>query len=121
MAVKDFEGFAQLLTNENLQKNKELRDKLKEAVTNVDADAVIQIGKEHGYDFTLEDIQAFHEEQGSDEELSDEDLENVAGGVVFPINQAAITALLVSVYGVQSPGMQASIATSSIATSGGGW
>ena len=116
MAVKDFEGFAQLLTNENLQKNKELRDKLKEAVTNVDADAVIQIGKEHGYDFTLEDIQAFHEEQGSDEELSDEDLENVAGGVAFPINQAAITALLVSVYGVQPSGVQPSITTS-----GGGW
>ena len=118
MAVKDFKGFAQLLTTENLQKNKELRDKLKEAVTNVDADAVIQIGKEHGYDFTLEDIQAFHEEQGSDEELSDEDLENVAGGVAFPINQAAITAILVAVYGVQSSA--ASIATS-ITTSGGGW
>ena len=116
MAVKDFKGFAQLLTTENLQKNKELRDKLKEAVTNVDADAVIQIGKEHGYDFTLEDIQAFHEEQGSDEELSDEDLENVAGGVAFPINQAAITAIIIAVYGVQPSGVQPSITTS-----GGGW
>jgi len=46
-----------------------------------DIDGLIGFGKELGYEFSLEDLQALANETGSQsEELSEEDLEQVAGG-----------------------------------------
>ncbi len=45
-----------------------------------DPNAVIALGKEYNYEFTAEDMRDLKKQQG--EELSDKELENVAGGFV---------------------------------------
>ncbi len=49
-----------------------------EAVTRGDAEAIVRLGAEAGFSFTLDDLKQAWEEQAA--ELTDEDLEKVAGG-----------------------------------------
>ena len=76
MSVDAFKEFVSQVTGDE-----ELAEKVKEAGT--DAGKIIALGKEKGLEFTAEDMKAAHDEYaGSSEELSDEDLEKVAGGFV---------------------------------------
>ena len=47
-----------------------------------DGDEIVEFAKQHGFDFTVEDLRELSEASDK-EELSDDDLENVAGGVGF--------------------------------------
>ena len=69
-ALKEFLG--------KVGKDETLSEKVKTAGT--DGNALIGLGKEIGLEFTAEDMKALKAQQG--EELSDEELENVAGGFV---------------------------------------
>ena len=60
---------------EKVKGDKSLQDKLKAAKSTED---VVSIAKEHGYEFTADKIA----------ELSEEELEGVAGGTVCPITRA---------------------------------
>ena len=66
---------------ENVKGDTSLQEKLKAAS---DADAVVSIAKEEGFSISIDDIKAqlleLSDEAG-DVELSDEELEGVAGGV----------------------------------------
>ena len=59
---------------ETVKGDTSLQEKLNGAA---DADAVMEIAKEAGFAITAEDIQSM---QSAPEELSDEELENAAGG-----------------------------------------
>ena len=61
---------------ENVKTDTELQDKLKAAAS---PEAAIEIAKEAGFAITAEDIQSL---QSSTVELSDEELEGAAGGIV---------------------------------------
>ena len=62
---------------ETVKGDTSLQEKLNGAA---DADAVMEIAKEAGFAITAEDIQSM---QSAPEELSDEELENAAGGTYF--------------------------------------
>ena len=67
--------------------DEELTEKVKEAGT--DVNELIRLGKECGCEFTPEDMKLAHEEHTKrGEELSDEDLEKVAGGFVTSVAAA---------------------------------
>ena len=66
---------------DSVGKDDELSAKVKEAGT--DADKLIELGKEKNFEFTRQDMKDMNDQMGtSTEELSDEDLEKVAGGFV---------------------------------------
>jgi len=72
--------------------DEELTEKVKEAGTNVNE--LIRLGMECGCEFTPEDLKFVHEElTKSGDELSDEDLEKVAGGFVTAAVAAAMAAV----------------------------
>lgn len=73
MAVENFEKFLKLVGEDQ-----DVAKKF-EAISS-DLNAVIQLGKEQGCAFTTEDMKAYHEQH--DNELSDEELDSVAGGGV---------------------------------------
>jgi predicted ribosomally synthesized peptide with nif11-like leader len=61
--------------------DEELKKKAKEIGIN-NIEAIIALAKENGFDIQKEDFEAAAKEFESNDELSDEDLEKVAGGVV---------------------------------------
>ena len=65
---------------EKVKGDTSLQEKLKAAS---DADAVVSIAKEEGFSISIDDIKALLElsDEAGDVELSDEELEGVAGGV----------------------------------------
>ena len=74
MSRENLKGFF-----EAIGKDPSLAGKVKEAGT--DADALIKLAKENGYKITAKDLEAAADEMGMvGEELSDEQLEQVAGG-----------------------------------------
>ena len=76
MSKEDVKRFIVLVGGDD-----ELAEKVKAAGT--DVGEVIRLGKENGLEFTAEDMKALHDETAkSGVELSDEDLEKVAGGFV---------------------------------------
>ena len=106
MSVENFKQFVTSVSGDE-----ELAAKVKEAGT--DVDKIIALGKEKGLEFTAEDIKAAHEEAaGSSEELSDEDLEKVAGGFVTT-TAAAVTSVDGAVAGVV--GATAGVASAGVA------
>lgn len=115
MSVKEYQRFASLLTAENVAKNPELRTRLKLTIANSDSEGLVQLGREHGCDFTVEDIRAFQERHG--DELSDEDLQNVAGGSFDPSLAAIQAAIAVVGYGAPTVAVYAA----PVSTVGGGW
>lgn len=84
----------------------ELTEKVKSAGT--DVDEVIRLGKENGFDFTAEDMKAAYEEiSQSGTELSDEDLEKVAGGFVTATAVMVVASVVGAAAGVASVAMSA--------------
>ena len=64
-----------------LAENEEIRNRAKEIGFNIEGQ--IAYGKELGFDFNMEDMQALADEAGfSKDELSEEQLELIAGGVL---------------------------------------
>lgn len=59
-----------------------------------DFTAVVAFGKENGFEFTAEDCKQVYEaiDDQMDDELSDDDLENVAGGIVSSTAAAVVGA-----------------------------
>jgi len=87
MSVEAVKGFI-----EKVGQDEELAEKVKEAGT--DVNEIIRLGKENGFEFTAEDMKALHDETAkSGEELSDEDLEKVAGGFVTSTAVAVVAGL----------------------------
>ena len=76
MSVEAVKGFIEKIGGDEV-----LAEKFKTA--GVDVNAVIALGKENGFEFTAQDMKTVHDEMSqSGTELSDEDLEKVAGGFV---------------------------------------
>ena len=65
---------------EKVKADTSLQEKLKAAA---DSDAVLAIAKEAGFAITAEDIQSMQSAKSATD-LSDDELEGVAGGVVVP-------------------------------------
>lgn len=73
---------------EEVRSNRSVREEFSEAET---PEEVVEIARDHGYDVTLGDYETFRDSHENNE-LSDEELENVAGGKSGsgePINSAA--------------------------------
>ncbi len=73
---------------EKLGKDQVLQSELTQALqAEQNPQAVMQLASEKGYDFSLEELQAeinkYQAQQTESEELSDEDLETVAGGFTW--------------------------------------
>ena len=85
MSVENFKKFGQMCAEKE-----DVRKKAKEiGIDNLDG--VVAYGKKLGLDFSLDDIKALGDEAGiTDQELSDEELEKVAGG--FVTTTAAVVA-----------------------------
>ena len=75
----------------DVKENKELQEAAKAAGD--DAEAITKLANEKGYDFTVEDLKAAKEEAKG--ELSEEQLDNVAGGGV--VVEAVGTTVVVEV------------------------
>ena len=76
MSIKDFKKFVNLVS-----KDKVLANKVREAGT--DPEKIISLGKEKNLSFSRKDMKAAHDEIATpNKELSEEDLEKVAGGFV---------------------------------------
>ena len=74
MSRKNLKGFFEVIL-----KDPSLAGKIKEVGT--DANALIKLAKDNGYEITAEDLKAAADEMGIvGEELSDEQLEQIAGG-----------------------------------------
>jgi predicted ribosomally synthesized peptide with nif11-like leader len=85
MSVEDFKKFGQMCTE-----NEDVRKKAKKIIME-NHEGLIPYGKELGFDFTADDIKTLEEEAGvTDQELSEEQLEKVAGG--FVTTTAAVVA-----------------------------
>ncbi|NLB78607.1 MAG: Nif11-like leader peptide family natural product precursor, partial [Clostridiaceae bacterium] len=54
-------------------------------------EAMISLAKENGFDIQKEDFEAAAKEFESSDELSDEDLEQVAGGTTLALGLAAVS------------------------------
>ena len=61
----------------DVKANKEMQEDLKKGEASVEA--VVKYAKEKGYDFTVEELKAYVETKKS--ELSEEELEKIAGGI----------------------------------------
>ncbi len=72
MSEQEIERFTK-----DLASDENLRAAAAEAVS--DLPAIAEIAKANGYDFTLEELEAFQNRQS--EQMSDEDLEKVSGGI----------------------------------------
>ena len=85
MSVENFKKFGQMCAEKE-----DVRKKAKEiGIDNLDG--VVAYGKELGLDFSVDDIKALGDEAGiTDQELSDKELEKVAGG--FVTTTAAVVA-----------------------------
>ncbi|MGB6299678.1 MAG: Nif11-like leader peptide family RiPP precursor [Rivularia sp. (in: cyanobacteria)] len=73
---------------EKVEQDQALLDELTQALqAEQNPQAVMQLASEKGYDFSLEELQAeinkYQAQQTESEELSDEDLETVAGGFTW--------------------------------------
>jgi len=79
MSIENVESFFKKIGGDQ-----SLAEKVKEAGT--DLSAFIKLGKENGCDFTGEDLKDYNEKAGIkvEEELSDDQLEKVAGGIGLP-------------------------------------
>lgn len=115
-ALKEFTKA--VVTNETYQ------EKAKKIGLN-DIDGLVKFGKELGYEFSLEDLQAYANETGSQkDELSEEDLELVAGGVATTTALAVVTGFAAVVSAVGAIGSLA-VATGALAVQVGnavkGW
>ena len=77
-----------------------------------DLDGLVAYGKEQGYEFSKEDFGTMAKEAEGNKELSDADLEKVAGGIV------SATAMGVAGLAVAVVGTGAAVAQT---TSGSGW
>ena len=110
MSVETVKKFMQ-----EISKDETLAEKVKEAGT--DVNAVISLGKEKDCEFTAQDLKDFHDELGkADEELSDEDLEKVAGGFVTATAAAVVGAVAGSVAaGAAVAGAAAGVASAGVA------
>ena len=88
MSKEDIKRFIVLVGDDE-----ELAEKVKVAGT--DVGEVIRLGKENGLEFTAEDMKALHDETAkSGVELSDEDLEKVAGGFVTSTAVVAVASVV---------------------------
>ena len=85
MSVENFKKFGKMCAE-----NEDIRKKAKEiGIGNLDG--VVAYGKELGLDFSMDDIKALGDEVGvTGQELSEEELEKVAGG--FVTTTAAVVA-----------------------------
>ena len=68
--------------------NSSLQERLQQVKTPED---VLQIAREQGYEISAEDMQVATQAVNSSEELSEEDLEAVAGGISFGAIAGAIS------------------------------
>lgn len=94
MSIEDLKKFGQLC-NDDL----EVRDRAKE-IGLTDTDGLIAYGRELGLEFTGQDMLDLAREAGiHSDELSEEDLERIAGGVCT-VTAAAVAAGAVCVAGV---------------------
>jgi predicted ribosomally synthesized peptide with nif11-like leader len=79
-------------------KDPSLAGKVKEAGT--DADALIKLAKDNGYKITAKDLEAAADEMGMvGEELSDEQLEQIAGGFGTVPSAAMMAAVAAQIAG----------------------
>ena len=77
MSIEDFNKFGQMCAEDET-----VRARAKE-IGLEDVDGIIAYGKELGLDFTVDDLKEMADKAGlMDEELSEDQLEQVAGGVV---------------------------------------
>ena len=83
---------------EKVKADTSLQEKLKAAA---DANAVADIAKEAGFSISADDLSVFlkNAPQNQLEELSDEELEGVAGGAVLVASVAAGTAIWGGIWG----------------------
>ena len=93
---------------EKIGEDEKLTEKVKEA--GADVNELIRLGMEYGCEFTIEDLMLANEEfTKSNVELSDEDLEKVAGGFVTSVAAAVAAGVASGVAAVASAG--AAVAT----------
>ena len=99
MTLKTFERFSHLLSKENLRRNPALKNRLRHAIINNDENALVRLGKENGYEFTIKDIWAYRQKHIVDAKLTDRDLVDVARKLGPYSNEVAVQASSVAVYG----------------------
>jgi len=105
MSVENFKKFGQKCVDDS-----DVRKKAKEIGFD-DLEGIVAYGKELGLDFSIDDMQSMADELGlSDQELSDEDLEKVAGGI-FSATACAVAGAVGSVAG----------GSASVASAAGAW
>ena len=106
MSVENFKKFGQKCVDDL-----DVRKKAKEIGFD-DLEGIVAYGKELGLDFSVDDMQAMADELGlsADQELSDEDLEKVAGGI-FSATACAVAGAVGSVVG----------GSASVAQAAGAW
>jgi predicted ribosomally synthesized peptide with nif11-like leader len=67
---------------DQINESDELQARCKEVVEgSEDPRELVAMGKEHGHEFTVAEVVSFFKELAEDSELSDDELEEVAGGV----------------------------------------
>lgn len=77
----------------DVKANKELQDALKEA--GPDVDAIVKYASGKGYDFTADELKAYAQTKKG--ELSEEELEKVAGGVVAGAVEVVVGAVVAAI------------------------
>lgn len=104
MSVEDFKKFGKLCAQD-----KKVREEVKKiGIENVDG--WIQYAKdEHGLEFTKADMQTVSDELGPSDELSEEQLEQVAGGLVSSTG-AAVAGAVAGGVGAAAGGVAAATA-----------
>jgi predicted ribosomally synthesized peptide with nif11-like leader len=89
MSVEHLKAYGKLIAE-----NEEIKNKAKEI--GFDVEGQIAYGKELGFDFSMEDMQALAEEAGvSEDELSEEQLEQIAGGILSAVLGLTLASTLV--------------------------
>lgn len=107
MSISDAERFAQ-----DLSTNSDLRDAVKEAATGLAS--VVEFAKSKGYEFTIDEAKEFILSR-SPQDLTDEQLDAVAGGKHHHHSSAATSNTVVQTAGVATTAAEAAeVATTAV-------
>src|ERR1700743_926085 len=107
MSVEDAERFAN-----DLVTNKDLLAKVKQEATGLGS--IVAIGKEHGYDFTLEEAKTYIQSRSS-QELTNEQLNAVAGGKSKAVQTSSVATTVEEAAEVATTAVQVSQAAADVA------
>ncbi len=86
MSVESLKAFSAKVVED-----KELNAKAKEVGLN-NVEGMIELAKENGYDISMDDFMEIAKDLESEDELSDDELEQVSGGTTLALGFAAVSA-----------------------------